>query len=313
MQASNTTNVSLPLSSSTTAGNLKGFNLMGNPFTCNVTSGKLTNTSTMADLTAYLAVENGSELVTYQISENPIKPGQGFFVQAVQTIEEQEVEFTNLVFNYATRSNAEQYQPAYIRIEAGNDSFTDRAYVQIGGGNTLRKMTIYDTTPKVYVMHNGKDYAAATVAEAQGELPLNFRANENGQYTLTVSPEGVEMNYLHLIDNMTGNDIDLLQTPSYSFNAKTTDYESRFRLVFAANNESGVSAGSTTFAFYSNGNWMVNNEGEASLQVIDVMGRVLSNQTISGTAELSLNQQPGVYVLRLVNGNDVKTQKIVVR
>ena len=32
---------------------------------------------------------------------------------------------------------------------------------------------------------------------------------------------------------MTGNDIDLLSTPSYSFEARTTDYENRFKLVFA--------------------------------------------------------------------------------
>jgi hypothetical protein len=176
----------------------------------------------------------------------------------------------------------------------------------------MPKFQINKNSTKVYIPQDGKDYAVAC-AEAQGELPLNFRANENGQFTLTVNPEGIEMNYLHLIDNMTGANVDLLATPTYTFNASTTDYESRFRLVFAANNESSVSASSTTFAFYSNGNWMVNNEGEATLQVIDVMGRVLSNQTISGTAELSLNQQPGVYVLRLVNGNDVKTQKIVVK
>ncbi len=188
----------------------------------------------------------------------------------------------------------------------------DNAIVSFNEGNELPKFYFMEQNANLYIPQGEKEYAIAT-SEGQGEMPLNFRANADGQYTLTVNPEGVEMNYLHLIDNMTGNDIDLLQTPSYSFNAKTTDYESRFRLVFAANNESSVSASSTTFAFYSNGNWMVNNEGEATLQIIDVMGRVLSNQTISGTAELSLNQQPGVYVLRLVNGNDVKTQKIVVR
>ena len=29
--------------------------------------------------------------------------------------------------------------------------------------------------------------------------------------------------------------MDLLQNPSYTFNAKTTDYESRFKLLFMAN------------------------------------------------------------------------------
>ena len=90
------------------------------------------------------------------------------------------------------------------------------------------------------------------IAGNAGEIPVNFKAKENGTYTITVNPENVEMSYLHLIDNMTGADVDLLaakvpelvegptlndgvstgSTTSYTFEAKTTDYESRFRLVF---------------------------------------------------------------------------------
>ena len=50
------------------------------------------------------------------------------------------------------------------------------------------------------------------------------------------------MNYLHLIDNITGADIDLLvhelvEGPAtYTFEAKTTDNAQRFRLVFEAHN-----------------------------------------------------------------------------
>ncbi len=55
----------------------------------------------------------------------------------------------------------------------------------------------------------------------------------------------VGFNYLHLIDNMTGVDVDLFATPGYRFDALTTDYASRFRLVFATGN----SAESDNFAF----------------------------------------------------------------
>ena len=51
----------------------------------------------------------------------------------------------------------------------------------------------------------------------------------------------------------------------------------------------------------------------ATLQVVDLMGRVLSSQTVNGSAELNINQAQGVYVLRLINGNEIKSQKIVVR
>ena len=56
----------------------------------------------------------------------------------------------------------------------------------------------------------------------------------------------------------------------------------------------------------------MSNEGEATLQVIDLNGRILSNETVNGSVSKAIYAAPGVYVLRLINGNDVKTQKIVV-
>ena len=139
--------------------------------------------------------------------------------------------------------------------------------------------------------------------------------------TPSPSTEGVEVGYLHLIDNMTGADVDLLHpnafiagedpqspAPSYTFNAKVTDYESRFRLVFAAADEA-VCGPSEAFAFISDGNLIVN--GNGTLQVIDMTGRVVRCADVARNVSTN-GMAPGVYVLRLINGNDVKTQKIVV-
>ena len=121
------------------------------------------------------------------------------------------------------------------------------------------------------------------------------------------------MAYLHLMDNMTGADVDLLalrqaQGPAeYTFTAKTTDYASRFKLVFVC---ADANDNNEAFAFINNGNIIVN--GEGTLQVIDVMGRVIVSRdgvhTVSTTG-----MTPSVYVLRLINGDDIKVQKIVVR
>ena len=113
---------------------------------------------------------------------------------------------------------------------------------------------------------------------------------------------------------MTGNDVDLLATPTYTFQAKTTDFASRFKLVFAANEEDGLSTGSGTFAFFDGSAWVIGNEGRATLQVIDILGHVLRSETIDGNATLSTSGLgAGMYVMRLVNGEEVRVQKIVVR
>ena len=84
-------------------------------------------------------------------------------------------------------------------------------------------------------------------------------------------------------------------------------------MVFNANDDNGTSAETETFAFYNGSAWAISNEGEATLQVIDALGRVLSSETISGNAEVNIDATPGVYVMRLVNGDSVKTQKVVVK
>ena len=56
----------------------------------------------------------------------------------------------------------------------------------------------------------------------------------------------------------------------------------------------------------------INNEGDAILQVVDVNGRILSSEEISGSVSKRIEAAPGVYMIRLVKGNDVKVQNIVV-
>lgn len=76
---------------------------------------------------------------------------------------------------------------------------------------------------------------------------------------------------------------------------------------------SGDANGDNAFAFISNGNIIVN--GQGTLQIFDVLGRNLFTQELSTlhTPLSTLRFKSGVYVLRLINGDDVKTQKIVIK
>jgi len=46
---------------------------------------------------------------------------------------------------------------------------------------------------------------------------------------------------------------------------------------------------------------------------MDVMGRILSSESINGSVSKAINQPAGIYMLRLINGENVKVQKMVVR
>ncbi len=277
-----------------------GWNLVGNPLPCNAyLSG------------GFYAIDGPNQPVTARPNTTPIAPCTGAMVQASGP--DQSVSFSKTVPSSAKNGNLQMTvaQQVVTRGEA-QSQLQDNAIVSFNENSQLEKFIFDVNNAKLYIPQNGKDYAIVS-AQANGEMPVSFKATENGTYTITVSPENVEMNYLHLIDNMTGMDIDLLQTPSYTFEASTRDYESRFRLVFNANNANGT-ANAETFAYYNGNEWVIANDGTATLQVVDMMGRIVSTQTVNGNTALSTNgMSTGVYVMRLVNGNDVKTQKIVVR
>ena len=286
------------------SGKWANWNLIGNPWTNDaiLQDGNGTNANNVA---YYTMNQDGDELAAGTTGAT-IAAMNGVFVEAAT---DGQVVYFNEV---ASAPGGEDVTPQVsLNITKNRGCLIDRAIVRFDEGGVLHKFQLNPNNTKIYITEVNQDYAVVRGAN-EGELPVNFKAKENGTYTLSVNIENVEMNYLHLIDNMTGADIDLLQTPSYTFDANVNDYESRFRLVFSANNGSNDN-GNETFAYYNGSEWMINNIGDATLQVVDVMGRILSNQTISGNTSTTLNTTPGVYMLRLINGENVKVQKVVVR
>ena len=263
----------------------KGWNLMGNPFTC----------LAYVNRGFYTLNDEGNEVVS--TISNSIEVMEGIFVVA---------EGTNETVTFSTTDPGKS---ANLVLNLNNGrNLVDRAIVSFGESSQLRKVQLNPNHTKVYVPQDGVDYAIVNASE-MGEMPVSFKAENNGNFTMNFTSENVSFNYLHLIDNMTGADVDLLATPSYSFSAQSTDYANRFKLVFATGNNSNED----NFAFFSNGSFVINNDGEAMLQVVDVMGRIIKSETINGSTSVNVNAAPGVYMLRLVNGDNMKVQKVVVK
>lgn len=67
------------------------------------------------------------------------------------------------------------------------------------------------------------------------------------------------------------------------------------------------------FAFYDNGLIRIDNEGEAILHIVDVLGRTVGIENVNESQIVSVNLKAGVYMLQLVQDQKVRTQKILVR
>lgn len=237
----------------------------------------------------------------------PIGPMEGAFVQS-------DTYTRTLVFRttpLANRANSIDFT-----VRAANTRATDvadRARIRLGDGEDVDYCNIMPSRNRLYIPGDDKQMTVKSVGNV-GEVPLNFEASANGRYTVSFKNDIEDLAYCHLIDNKTGADIDLLETPEYTFDAKVSDYPSRFRVLFEANNdptEDPNAEETVTFAYFSNGNLVVSNDGVATLQLIDVTGRVISSEQINGCTETRINAAPGVYILRLISGDKVKVQKIV--
>ena len=195
---------------------LQGWNLVGNPYPCNA----------YVNRNYYVMNEDGSAIEPVAVSmETAIPVCTGVMVKA-DTVGE------TVTFSKTTPEAAVNQGVLQIVLSQGSGILLDKVMVSFNTGDRLEKFVFKEGNATLSIPQGGKELAIAC-AEKVGEMPLNFKATKNGEYTITVNPEAVEMDYLHLIDNMTGVDIDLLASPSYSFNAKTTDHASRFRLVFS--------------------------------------------------------------------------------
>ena len=277
-----------------------GWNLVGNPFPSDAYIDK-----------SYYVIVDGEAIQETPITDlnSPIPSCTGVFVVAQG--EGESVRFSR------TAPAPQSTNLGYLNISLLNGEAmrgskkVDHATISFNDGDELLKLNFLTGDAKIYIPQGEKQYAIA-VAEQEGELPLNFEAYKNGRFTIDITPDRAKLGYLHLIDNMTGANIDLLQTSSYSFEATTRDYASRFRIVFSDKAIAGDADGDNTFAYFNGSEWIIANDEEATLQVVDMMGRVLVSRDVINRFSTS-NLAPGVYVLRLVNGENVKVQKVVIK
>ena len=268
-----------------------GFNLIGNPYPCNA----------YIDRSFYVLNTDGSD---FTLGSNPIPPCSAILVQA-QNSDDNSVTFSKEALDKKVSIVAK-----LTTMDAKGERVIDQARVCFDEADQLTKFTMGQGSARLYIPQGNRNYAVAC-ANGQNEMPLNFKAAQNGTYTLDFEVEDMEADYLLLIDNMTGADVDLLTTPNYTFEASADDYESRFKLVFA--NYEDTNDDNVHFAYYADGEIrLVETCHDASLQVVDMMGRVVLAGDAMNRVSTS-GMTAGVYVLRLINGEQVKTQKIVVR
>lgn len=287
-------------------GPLKGFNLIGNPFPHNIYKGAGGAIDDSKLASGYYTLSYNGEWVAHTF-EDVIAPEQGILVKTTAS--------GNITIS---KTNAESTAEASakdiatrLKINVSGNGRSDRAYAYFGEGIGLDKMAHYSSSAAQIAIREGEnDYAIAHVGADCEEMNVVFKNTKNGYYTVTF--EGLDdFEYLHLIDNILGIETDMKQEPYYKFHALGNENENRFKIVLRDYSGIDDNTDNQMFAYIAGGNIIV--KGEGTLQIIDMTGRIVNTINVNGVENIEKPTQDGIYVLRIINGNNVKTQKIVVR
>ncbi len=309
---------------------LRGFNLVGNPYQSYLDFDALIdeNGDNIQGRSYYLFDADAGRYICYpaEASDNDINapryihPHQGFLVKTDNSS-------YKIAFNNAMRA-ATANPDSYFREERLNyplvnlfcydaTGFYDVTTVemnrpQLGGGVKLKETR--NGNSLIYARLENEDYQTLFAPTGTSTVPVRFEPSQNGVYTLRWDTMHGDFSHLHLIDNLTGADIDLLNQTEYRFEGKVGDYVSRFKLVFEVTDiEEHEQESETNFAFQFGDELVVNGGGE--LSVFDVQGRHIMTRSLTGAqSSISLPRTAaGLYILRLAGDKQVKIQKLIIK
>ena len=287
---------------------LTGFHLIGNPFTHDLDASHFTVDNGELANGYYVLTGEGAWGATLGNEGDVIKAGQGALIK---TTDAGTLTISRDASMIPTKStNIDTSKKSIISLNISNANYSDKAFVVFDKGVGLDKINHEnENIPLLYIPQGDTDYAIAMVDENANEIPVSFEAKTMGQYTITLSSENYSDGELYLLDKETGEKVNILEE-SYTFMATSSDNSERFVLL---KDNGQQTTDNSHFAYVSGEDLIINDEG--TIQIIDVMGRIVySNDVRSNNNRINVSGfTNAAYLVRCINGNDVKVQKIVIQ
>ena len=281
---------------------LANFRLFGNPFTYDIYMSDFDldfYNDGENDFVSGYAVVNNSGSYDYRTIE-PIKVGEGFFVKALSS--------TAIAYAPASK-RSENKSDNSLNITATGNAGEDNVIINLAGKsegfNKLQNFN--DAIATVYVAEDGKNYGIYNCDADVQEVELSFNANQMGNYTISIEPNG-KFQTVTLVDRFTGIETNML-VEDYHFTAMSNVNTNRF-IIKMVNGQQTTD--NSHFVFQSGEDLIIDAEG--TVQIIDVMGRVLVSDEVESTNNrINVSGfQNGTYMVRVINGSEVKVEKVVI-
>ena len=272
------------------------FYLLGNPFTFNMDINNLVASGMETGIAVINATGNGYEYRT----SGSVNVGEGFFVKTAAA---------TASLSYSEGAKRGNDNVAAINLIATSKAGNDNVIIRLAGADNegFNKLDNLDRgVAEIYVHNDGNRYGIKSFDENTTEVEVAFHANEMGNYTIAAVAEG-DFSSVVLLDRFTGAETNLL-VEDYDFTATSRDEHDRFIVKLVDGQQS---ADNSHFAYVSGEDLIL--EAEGKVQIIDVMGRMVYSNDVEGDnnrIDVS-NFRNGAYVVRLINEEGVKVQKII--
>ena len=276
---------------------LANFYLLGNPFSFNMDWSKVES----YNITEGYAVVNANGGYEYETS-GTIAVGDGFFIKANGI-------FPAFYYNHNVESKSTRESNNSLNITATGNAGKDNVVINLAGKSEGfdKLQNFNDAIATVYVAEDGKNYGIYNCDADVQEVELSFNANQMGNYTISIEPNG-KFQTVTLVDRFTGIETNML-VEDYHFTAMSNVNTNRF-IIKMVNGQQTTD--NSHFVFQSGEDLIIDAEG--TVQIIDVMGRVLVSDEVESTNNrINVSGfQNGTYMVRVINGSEVKVEKVVI-
>ncbi|MDR1653619.1 MAG: T9SS type A sorting domain-containing protein [Prevotellaceae bacterium] len=315
----------------------KLFTLVGNPFDSEfefsalaaANSGVIKNTGYYDD-----GDYDGKNYTLLSGDVIPIKPWQGFIVEAADGLPGGTLTFTKSGLNISSAPALVAQNPSLLTVTTTNDAGSLWTYIRqnsegsdvFGNADGSFMESPANEFVQIYSLKadangNTRKAAMSTFSAAEALIPLGVSTTHNGNLTLNFAGMDSYACNVTLIDNQTERPVDLTGLASYDYQTSINgSADTRFALQFGQPVPTGTQANeyANVQAFVSGGQINVRaNAGNdiQNVKVFSVSGTLAANETAVNSTHFVLKQQlpAGIYLVKIQTAKEIRTQKVVLK
>ena len=249
---------------------------------------------------------------------NEIPPTQGFFVEATGAAT---LTFDNTMRIHSVAPYYKEEVNDVVKLQVSANGYTDETAIRFVEGTNLSWDKAYDAKklkstgegiPSLYTTSAGLELSINTQPAAD-LVPMAFSCDQSGTYTIEATETSDFANVV-LEDTYTGVETDLL-IDSYTFDYVAGSDPNRFIVHFTPLGTPELEANSIRI-WSSERNIYVSvpETVTGDVAVYNMMGQeVVANKVIPGMNVIPVNDVNTYYVVKVMSGSNVKTEKVFIK